>query len=747
MKMNVNFGDFKKRLTGRLNISEFHLAPLLVSLTAMCVTVAISAGNIGAGAGSVSDIGDFETGKVAERDVIADSAVSYIDREATQLRVEAQEKLVPAVFRFSAAASADIKNSWKQFSDRADALAEAGGSVEAFQLTVQAEYPSLFPGAEIMNAYFAAPERNSFGDYGLEILNNILERGIFALGDTELRNYNPDIAELLTTLDSRTEQERVFYANVITLDSAVDVINNIVSGADMPESFKALADDLLKPFLAENVFFSPTDTLQRVINTREHIEPVMKHINKDERIVRKGFIVTEDEMRELRELHLSLSRRDPRAIIGMVLLVLLIYALFIFLRGKIFLGRELRDRESYLLSVLICMYIAGSVLLKNIFPGLESFRVALAFPTSLLVMIPAVFLGPRLAMALALALPLGAYLCGAFDAPAYIVALVSALAASAAIKNAQKRMDLIKAGLIIAAANCVAVIVILLLQRVGPGEYPVMLFWAILNGIVSGMLVLGVLPPLEQALNTATTFRLMELTDLNAPILRRLFTTAPGTYSHSIMVANLAEQACQDIGANALLARVGAYYHDLGKMENPDYFVENQTAYNKHDDMSPRLSATVIRSHVKLGVEKARALNLPQEVVDIISEHHGNSIITWFYNKAAQQESQVNADDFTYPGSPPRSKESAVVMLADVSEAAVRTLTKPTAAKIERFIGELFEGKVKHGQLADSELSFRDLETIKNAFVKVLASYYHSRIEYPKLKDDENEQEPEGGDK
>ncbi|MDR0450525.1 MAG: HDIG domain-containing protein, partial [Treponema sp.] len=233
------------------------------------------------------------------------------------------------------------------------------------------------------------------------------------------------------------------------------------------------------------------------------------------------------------------------------------------------------------------------------------------------------------------------------------------------------------------------------------------------------------------------------LSDLNSPVLRRLFTAAPGTYTHSIMVANLAEAACQDIGANPLLARVGAYYHDIGKMDNPDYFVENQTAYNKHDDIAPRLSATVIRSHVKLGAEKARALGLPQAVIDIISEHHGNSVITWFYNKALKQEGArggaktgVNVEDFSYPGTPPRSRESAVVMLADVSEAASRTLEKPNASKLEKFIQELFSAKVEHGQLAQSELTFRDLETIKMAFVRVLAGYYHSRIEYPKLDKD-----------
>jgi putative nucleotidyltransferase with HDIG domain len=198
------------------------------------------------------------------------------------------------------------------------------------------------------------------------------------------------------------------------------------------------------------------------------------------------------------------------------------------------------------------------------------------------------------------------------------------------------------------------------------------------------------------------------------------------------MVAALAEQACQDIGANALLARVGAYYHDIGKMDNPDYFVENQTDYNRHDDMNPRLSVTVIRSHVKLGVEKARQMGLPADVINMVSEHHGNSLILWSYNKAVQQEEQVNAEDFSYPGNPPRSRESAVVMLADVTEAAVRPLVKPTAAKMDKFIQQLFDDRVKNGQLAQSELTFRELKTIKSAFIKVLAGHYHSRIEYPR---------------
>jgi len=746
MKTTINFGTFQKLLTKTLNLSGFRAAPVLVSLITLLITIVIAAGNSSGNAAGASDIHEFESGKVAERDVIAERSLSYVDEEATRLRIEAQERLVPAVFRFSVSASAQARDTWQRFAAMADELIATDGSVESCRLAIQAEYPSLFPDARIISVYFSAPERSSFSGYGTAVLNSLLERGIFSLDQDELQKYNPDVAYLYSSLGSRMEQERIPYSRLVTPKNVPGAIGEIAESAGLPASFRNIAPELLRPFVIENVFFSPGDTERRVAEIRERVEPVMRHIEKDQRVIRKGFIVSEEEMRDLAALHTAQTNRDPRAVIGIILLVLLLYGLFILLRGKLFLGRELRDRESYLLSVLVCLYLVGSMLIKNMFPAAEGVAAALVFPTALAVMIPAVFMGHRISLVFAIALPMGAFLCGSFDTYSYIFALVSAVSASFAIKKAEKRMDLIKAGLFVAASNCAAIIVIMLFLHTAPAGYPAMLFWAFLNGVMSGILLLGFVAPLEYILNTATSFRLMELADLNAPIFKRLFTAAPGTYSHSIFVANLAEQACQDIGANALLARVGSYYHDIGKIDNPDYFVENQTVYNRHDDIAPRLSATVIRSHVKLGVEKARSLRLPQELIDIIAEHHGNSLITWFFDKAIRQEAQVSSEDFSYPGVPPRSKEAAVVMLADVTEAAVRTLSKPTAAKIERFIQELFDAKVKHGQLANSDLSFRDLETIKNAFVKVLASYYHSRIEYPKLDDGEKQAGHEDAD-
>jgi putative nucleotidyltransferase with HDIG domain len=741
-KLDIAPGAIRGFLRRMFNLSRFRLGPSLAGFCSFGISVLVAVANMSGGSGGVGDMRDFETGKVADRDIVVEQPVSYIDEEATRIRIEAQERLVPAVFRHAPEVDAEVLAAWSRFSDFADALAGDGVSAASSRLAVQSEYPGMFSG-EALRSYFAAPDRVHFREYGSSALETVLGKGVFSLNGAGLDRYNPDVAELLTVFNGRTERERVFYVSMVTLSGAENALELAAASGDFPDSFKPVAAPLLCPFVKENVFFSGEVSGQRVAEARERVAPVIRNMEKGKRVIRKGFVITAEEMRELQALTRSIPGKDPRNVIGLVLLILLLYVLFIRLRGRMVIGRELSNSESYLLSVLVCLYIAGTALVRSFSPGIDWFPTALAMPTALVVMIPSVFISSRLALVMALAMPLSSFLIGFYDTPSFIFALVSAVAASTVLKNAQKRMDLINAGLIIAAVNAVAVIMLLLMRGAALAEYPLVLFWAALNGIVSGMLILGVLPPLEHALNAVTTFRLIELSDLNAPILRKLFTAAPGTYSHSIMVANLAEQACQDIGANALLARVGAYYHDIGKMENPGYFVENQTDHNKHDDIAPRLSATVIRSHVKLGIEKARALGLPEDVISIVAEHHGNSLIAWFYNKAAQQEEQVSSEDFAYPGTPPRSRESAVVMLADVTEAAVRTLSKPTAAKMEKFIQQLFDAKVEHGQLALSELTFRDLETIKNAFVKVLAGYYHSRIEYPKQKDEDGGKEPD----
>ena len=690
-----------------------------------------------------SDIDEFEVGKVAGRDVVAEKGISYRDEQATSFRIASQLRLVQAVFQFSVMATAEQMAKWEKFA--ALAADAAGQSPQAYKQAIQSEFPGYFSD-DALDLLYGSNEREQMLIGCAAILDQALERGIYLVPQTGLEELNPDWVELIRMSGTRIEQEKVPMRNVTTPHETGELVNQLAAAANSPE-LEHLAPQLITPLLHENVFYSREETIKRINETLLRTEPVMRNIEHGKRIIKKGFVVTEEEMADFNAIKMTVQEKDFPMILANVLFLLLLFGLLWYFCGERIIGRNLSNREVYLVSFLSALYIAGSVLVRDISVG--SMPASVVVPTALVIMLPSILIHPRLALLLAMALPLGAFLTGSFDAQSYIFAIVSGVVAAYSLQRAEKRMDLVKAGLFIAAANVTAMFAILLWQHSLAGLYPHTLFWAAFNGVASGMLVLGLLSPLETALNAATTFRLIELSDLNAPILRRLFTAAPGTYSHSIMVANLAEAACQDIGANSLLARVGAYYHDLGKMENPEYYVENQTDYNCHDDLAPRLSATVIRSHVKLGVEKARQLRLPQEVIDIISEHHGNSLITWFYSKAIKQEGKnsrnapVNAEDFCYQGNPPRSRESAVVMLADVTEAAVRTLNKPTAVKIEKFMQELFARKEEHGQLAQSELTFRDLEVIKNAFVQVLAGYYHSRIEYPKISESANKTEEE----
>ena len=266
-----------------------------------------------------------------------------------------------------------------------------------------------------------------------------------------------------------------------------------------------------------------------------------------------------------------------------------------------------------------------------------------------------------------------------------------------------------------------------------PGAVLSLCGYGLFNGFISPILTIGLLPIFESIFDVSTDITLLELSDLNRPLLKRLALEAPGTYHHSIIVANLAEAAAKAIGANVLLARVGAYYHDIGKIEKPEYFVENQTgAKNKHEKLVPSMSALILESHVKEGVEMAVEANLPKRIIDFIQEHHGTTLMSYFYNKALEQgATQELMDEYRYPGPKPRSKETAIVMLADAVEAASRTLDDPKPSRMKSLIKKIIDSKLQAGELADSNLTFRELFAIQQSFLPVLISVFHPRVEYP----------------
>jgi len=257
------------------------------------------------------------------------------------------------------------------------------------------------------------------------------------------------------------------------------------------------------------------------------------------------------------------------------------------------------------------------------------------------------------------------------------------------------------------------------------------------TGLITPVVAYGLLPLIELVFGVTTDFSILELSDLNHPLLKRLSLAAPGTYYHSINVGNLAEAAAQAIKANSLLARVGSYYHDVGKIEKSEYFIENQKGVkNPHEKLAPRMSALILANHVKRGLELAEEYKLPRRIKDIIAQHQGTSLMTYFYNKAKEEKQDgLSEEDYRYSGPRPQTKEAAIVMLADSVEAASRSLKDPSHSRLKGLVGKIVDQKFREGELNESPLTLRDLERIKDGFLKILAGIYHTRVEYPAAPD------------
>ena len=326
---------------------------------------------------------------------------------------------------------------------------------------------------------------------------------------------------------------------------------------------------------------------------------------------------------------------------------------------------------------------------------------------------------------------------GLFSMSMFSVMLMSFAAgpiATLVLSRKQLRTGTLLAGFVIAASNFLITMAIGLVSSSNLNTALSNALWALGGGVFSAVLAIGLQSLLELVFNLATNAKLIELSNPNQPLLRRLLMEAPGTYHHSIIVANLAEAAATAVNANGLLARVGAYYHDVGKLKRPMYFKENQMGDNPHDRTDPRVSAAILTAHPRDGAQMAQKDRLPSQVVDIVRQHHGDSLALYFYDKAVKLYGEdVDASSFRYEGPRPRSKEAAVVMLADTIEAATRTLSNPSPEKMEALIRKLVREKLDDGQLNDSALTFSDLDKICSTFVTVLTGVFHERIEYPEI--------------
>ncbi|MGN0730256.1 HDIG domain-containing metalloprotein [Treponema sp.] len=465
-------------------------------------------------------------------------------------------------------------------------------------------------------------------------------------------------------------------------------------------------------------------------------------VQAGEKVIRKGFPITQEGYEKLRKMSESPVYVDYRAFANSIIYHILMCALFFFFCSKIYFKYKMIEfkelvTECCFYVIIFCSVIFGS---KSVYFS-SPYALCAVIPSSLCVFLVAILFGQLNAVFFSIIISLSVLNASSYQIVPFLFVLSTSFASARLVRKINRRTDMV----LVSALQSLLNIVFLVIFKIVFNDSLYSSFGSIvgvaLNGFFSGILCLGLLTPLELLLNTASLFRLMDLSDLNNPTMKKMLVTASGTYNHSLMVASLAEAACNEVGANPLLARVGAYYHDIGKLDNPEYFVENQSVgENIHTEINPSLSVSIIRSHVKRGMEKARALRLPKQIIDIISEHHGNQVIAYFYNEAKAIDPDTNPEDYSYTGNPPTTRESAIVMLADTVEAACRSLEKPSVPRLEKFITTLIYGKIEHRQLENCSLTFNDLTRIHDAFVQILAGYYHSRTKYPDQKDpDTNE--------
>ena len=454
-------------------------------------------------------------------------------------------------------------------------------------------------------------------------------------------------------------------------------------------------------------------------------------IEEGEKVIRKGFAIADEDYLKLRKMASSPVYVDYRIFADSILFLMLLSAMAFLLFTPVFLGHKVELKEVILSSFLFVVVFAAACFGDKapLFQGI--YRINVIIPSALCVALVTILFGQVFALYFSVLISFGVLCACGFEMIPFLFTLASSLTLVRILRNIESRIDMIFSSAAVALMNVIFLCAFKVVCNDNFQDALFVLPGVAFNGFISGILALGLLTPLEIMMNTASVFRLMDLSDQNSPVLRKLLLTASGTYQHSIMVSQLAESACKEIGANSLLARVAALYHDMGKMEHPEYFTENNIdTENKHTDLNPSLSVSIIKSHLRISVEKAHAMHLPASIVNIIAEHHGNSVIAYFYNKAKELDPNVSEADFRYDGNLPSTKESAVVMLADVCEAACKSLEKPTAQRLEKFIQTLIDAKIAAHQLDDCALTYGEMTKIKDTFVSILAAYYHGRIKY-----------------
>ena len=531
----------------------------------------------------------------------------------------------------------------------------------------------------------------------------------------------------LTAIDKGYEKQ-IEEDNSEDIAEAKTIVDDYLSSQELESNIEVILREMCESQIKANYFFDQSKTDEAVKEALKSVSKVM--IKKNQTIVKEGEPITQQQINILTEL--GLVGEDLSKDYIYTYIILAFFVLFVLGMQYMYLKKEKKEIliDTKLVFLILLLNLL-SVISARVFTFVSLFIIPIACAPILMT----VFLDSKISIVInSLNLLFVAVIVG-FDPQVILIGIVSTIVSSTTFKKVSQRNDILYSTVYVAAAVAVVILSsgILLSNNIKQILLDVIL--AVFGAFISGILAMGLLPFLESSFSLVTNMKLLELSNPNNPLLKRLLMEAPGTYHHSVMVANLAEVAAEEVGANPMLVRVGAYYHDVGKIKRPFFFGENQLGgTNPHDKISPTLSTTIIISHVKDGLELAKEYDIPKVVSDMIVQHHGTTLVKYFYytlKNSSENPDEIREEDFRYPGPKPQSKEAAIIMMADSVEAAVRSIQEPTLEKIEDMVNNIVKDKMNSNQLNECDLTFRELEVIKACFLRVLKGIYHHRIEYP----------------
>ncbi len=633
----------------------------------------------------------------------------------------------------------------------ADQLLSEAEKAEQVKKTLWEKKPEFEKklGITLNSGAFSILEKEDFSNgiavYITKILSEILDNGVVANKEIFLRE--PEKGIVLRQIDEKTETIVTNLRQFYGLDQSMVMVRVIGQPLlkDLNYNLRNFIVDVVQNLIRPNITLNKSETEDRKKQAALEIKPIFYKIKAGEMLLREGEIVTELQLLKLKALESQFKDKGvyAKSLGAAMVIVSLFIVMYILYQSHL---KRLPGSYNRNLLFITCIFIFFMGIAKAAAIFSESLAMGAALPineTTLFYGIPigagamtiCLFLGMEIAIPFAVLMAICTAVVYHIRFEILIYLLLNGAMAAYWIQNCRERKVFIKAGVKLGLLNILLVVA----AEIYSGNLSGMrLVWgfvfAFAGGVGTGIVTSGLSPLIELAFRYTTDITLLELANLDRPILKQLMIEVPGTYHHSMVVGTMVEAAASEIGANSLLAKVCGYYHDIGKIKKPLYFVENQEdGINRHDKLAPSMSSLILIAHVKDGIEIARENKLGQAITDTIKQHHGTSLIRYFYDKAKKQkgEQNVKVEDFRYPGPRPQTREAGLVMLADALEAASRTLENPTPSRIQRLVQELINKIFSDGQLDNCELTLKDLHNIARSFNKILTGIHHHRIEYP----------------